>query len=218
MLGAQHIDKHTENNTVTQYATGADFCRIFKNDMNRLYLLSFLLTADDSTAQQCFVLGLEDSKRSNPVFKGWAESWARRMIITNAIRVIQPRPDETISGPVSTRQRVAINRENGAAALPKEIANILELPDFDRFVFVLRVLEGYSDRECSLLLGCTVSDLSTARVRIFQEMATSADLRDKELRGKLETIDSGRPVYNSVANNPVPEFAPDTLSHLAATA
>ena len=62
--------------------------------MNSLYLLSFLLTADREKAEQCFVSGLEDAVEGNPVFKEWARSWARRVIILNAVRVINPRPAE----------------------------------------------------------------------------------------------------------------------------
>ena len=75
----------------TQYATSADFHRIFNEEMEGLYLLSFLLTADHKNAEQCFVSGIEDSIKGNPVFKEWARSWARRVIIQNAIRVINPR-------------------------------------------------------------------------------------------------------------------------------
>jgi len=60
--------------------------------MNGLYLLSLLLTADREKAEQCFVSGLEDAVDGNPVFKEWARSWARRVIIQNAVRVINPRP------------------------------------------------------------------------------------------------------------------------------
>jgi hypothetical protein len=73
------------------HATRGDFCRIFTKDMNRLYLLSFLLTADEAIAEQCFVGGLHTAQEGNPVFKEWAEAWARRMIILNAIRIIRPR-------------------------------------------------------------------------------------------------------------------------------
>src|SRR5215469_17201964 len=85
------------------YATRADFCRIFQKDMNRLYLLSFLLTGDHSVAEQCFVGGLHMSQEGNPVFKEWAESWARRAIIRNAIRMIRPRPTEDSTAPATAR-------------------------------------------------------------------------------------------------------------------
>src|SRR5882724_89709 len=76
------------------YATSDDFRRVFDEDMNSLYLLSYLLTADRDKAEQCFVSGLEDAVEGNPVFKEWARSWARRVIIINAVRTINPRPIE----------------------------------------------------------------------------------------------------------------------------
>jgi hypothetical protein len=41
-----------------QYATVTDFCEIFTEEMHSLYLLSFLLTADQDKAEQCFIGGL----------------------------------------------------------------------------------------------------------------------------------------------------------------
>jgi hypothetical protein len=72
MFGARKITDQEP----TPYATRADFCRIFEKDMNHLYLLSFLLTGDHALAQGCFVRGLEDSAKGNPVFKECAQSWA----------------------------------------------------------------------------------------------------------------------------------------------
>src|SRR5271163_1608546 len=84
--------EHPANQKVTPYVSRADFCRLFEQDMSRLYLLSFLLTADHETAVKCFVSGLEDCQKASTVFKEWTESWARRTIVQNAIRMIQPRP------------------------------------------------------------------------------------------------------------------------------
>ena len=39
----------------TSYASNDDFCRIFNEETDSLYQLSFLLTADRDKAQQCFV-------------------------------------------------------------------------------------------------------------------------------------------------------------------
>src|SRR5271166_4326506 len=91
MLGTKQIVDRKS----TPYATSANFCRVFQEDMNGLYLLSFLLTADREKAEQCFVSGLEDSVEGSPVFKEWARSWARRAIVRNAVRVIDPRPKTT---------------------------------------------------------------------------------------------------------------------------
>src|ERR1700675_3929593 len=75
------------------YASKQDFGQIFHEDMKALYLLSFRLTADREKPEQCFVSGLEDAVEGNPVFKEWARSWARRAIILNAVRAINPRPE-----------------------------------------------------------------------------------------------------------------------------
>ena len=196
------VEKQIRNQGPTPYATGGDFCRIFKEDMNGLYLLAFLLTADESLAEQCFVSGLEDSQKGNPVFREWARSWARRTIIQKAIRVIRPRPegDEELN---SWSSRGAIQ----ATTEPVEIEAIVALPVFERFVFVMTVLEHYSDQECSLLLGSTRRDEIAARTSALQRVA-----RFVENRQKLTTIDSERqprPEHTEgISLQPVFRFAP----------
>ena len=59
-------------------------------DRAGLYLLSFLLTADRVKAEQCTVAGLDLSAEDNPVFRDWARSWARQIVINNALRLIAP--------------------------------------------------------------------------------------------------------------------------------
>jgi len=163
--------RRVSNQQPTPYATEADFCRIFRSDMNRLYRLSLLLTGNEATAEKCFVRGLEDSAKGSPVFKEWAQSWARRTIIRNAIQAIQPRPtDRHASG------RVTEGRLTGE---PERIAAVMELPAFDRFVFVMAVLERYSDQECSLLLECSRDEVIAARTRAFQQVGRSAELLPK---------------------------------------
>src|SRR5882724_10478556 len=61
--------------------------------MNSLYVLSLLLTAYPQTAEQCFVLGCDDSVNNKFVFKERANLWARRCIILHAIRSLCPRAD-----------------------------------------------------------------------------------------------------------------------------
>src|SRR6478736_10255988 len=76
----------------TEYASCKDFQRIFTEDMVGLHRLAFLLTADQAKAEQCFVAGLEESIRGNPVFRQWARAWSKRAIIQNAIKMIAPVP------------------------------------------------------------------------------------------------------------------------------
>ena len=176
--------KQTANQTSEPYASGTDFCRIFRDDMNRLYTLSLLLTADHSMAEKCFVQGLEDAQKGNPVFREWARSWARRTIIANAIRLVNPRVDRTLAH--STPSRDVADPAN----TKQEITAILALPTFERFAFVMSVLEGYSDRECALLLECSISDLVAARTRALQQIGASA-----EHHRKLVGLDQDRPSH-----------------------
>jgi len=150
----------------TQYATSADFRQIFHDEMEGLYLLSFLLTADREKAEQCFVSGIEDSIKGNPVFKEWARSWARRVIIENAIRVIKPRPME------KTRSSISDGGGKTLAAEQAEIALVLALEPFERFVYVMSVLERYSDHDCSILLGCARLEVTAARIRSVQQLGS----------------------------------------------
>lgn len=161
--------KQNQKSSSELYASRADFCRIFEDQADRLYLLSLLLAADPALAEKCFVRGLEDSKNSNPVFKEWAESWARRTIIANAIRMIGPRPG--ISSPFTRGRRV-----KKIQGLPEKLAAITDLPEFERFVFVMSVLEGYAARDCRLLLNCSNFDVAQGRAQALQQLASPGDV------------------------------------------
>jgi hypothetical protein len=151
----------TDTRKGDEYATSEDFCRLFKEDAEGLYQLSYMLMADHEKAERCFVGGLEDSVNGNSVYKQWARSWARRRIIQCAIRTIAPgfqHADNELN--VETE-----SEENPA------LAAILHLAAFERFVFVMSTLEGYSDQECSILLGCSRGEVITARTRALRRLS-----------------------------------------------
>jgi DNA-directed RNA polymerase specialized sigma24 family protein len=169
MEGKMIASEKTSSQQLTPYATRTDFCQIFEKDMHSLYLLSYLLTVDQSLAERCFVRGLDDSAKGNPVFKEWAQAWARRRIIQNAIQMIRPLPTGNKAADRNS------DRDACAAMIPAEMAGILELPAFERFVFVMSVLEHYSDQECSLLLGCTRADVLAARTQALRQIGNAAE-------------------------------------------
>jgi DNA-directed RNA polymerase specialized sigma24 family protein len=160
----------TGKDSANECATREDFCRVFTENLNGLYQLSYLLTGDDAKAQQCFVAGLEDSVKGNNVFREWTHSWAKRVIIRNAIRILRPQPtDADSSAPasgVSKKSRLRIIRD---AHL--EIDSVLALEDFERVVFVMTVLERYSDHESALLIGCSIEEIQAARICALEEIA-----------------------------------------------
>ena len=134
------------------YANSDDFCRIFDENMNSLYLLAFLLTADLAWAEQCFVSGLEDAVEGNPVFRERALSWAGRAIVQSAVRLVKPRPSHA-NGSLRSTSEDSQHKARPAWSQVK-ISAVLGLEPFERMVYVMTVLENYSDHECSLLLGC----------------------------------------------------------------
>jgi hypothetical protein len=151
-------DRTKEDRTKrTDYAMPADFCQMFAGDVDHLYTLSWLLTADRHKAEQCLVAGLEDCLQANAVFREWAHSWARRTVVKNAIRIISPLRNEA--------------KTTAVVPEPDTLADaITSLKPFDRFVYVLSVLEKYSDRECSILLECTVEKVIGVRTRTLQAL------------------------------------------------
>ena len=127
-------------------------CRIFRRDVHRLYTLSLLLTADHGLAEVCFVQSLDDSLEDDR-----AGSRISSTIVRNAVRISRPRNGDETSG------RDRLNH-------PAEIAAVVGLPPFERFVFVLSVLERYTDQESSRLLNCSVEDVAAGRVKALQSL------------------------------------------------
>jgi DNA-directed RNA polymerase specialized sigma24 family protein len=161
----------------TPYASSGDFHRIFNEEKDNLYQLSFLLTADQEKARQCFVSGFEDAVKGNSVFKEWARSWARRAIIQNAVRVINPRRSPIDNEKYEEYAPPSFNGSGETLAVERaEIADVLDLRPFERFVFVMLILEHYSEHECSILLGCPRRDVIAARARGLQQLRTAMEL------------------------------------------
>jgi DNA-directed RNA polymerase specialized sigma24 family protein len=150
----------------TEYASCKDFQQIFTEDIVGLHRLAFLLTADHAKAEQCFVAGLEDSIHGNPVFRQWARSWSKRAIIQSAIKAIAPVP--TRHGVLP--ETADAQWQNGDAV--ESIAAVVAgWEPFERFVFVMAVLEGYGLRECAALLACPVPDVIAAKSWAVQRLA-----------------------------------------------
>ena len=147
------------------YATDKDFCEIFKAEMTGLYSLSLLLTGNATTAEQCFVAGLKESVASQGVFKELARSWSRRTIIKNAIQMVRPSPNAA-----EDRPKADPGFLKDAPEFHFSVAAIMGLDWFDRFVFVMSVLEGYTLQDCATLLSSTRQDVSMARMRALQQL------------------------------------------------
>jgi hypothetical protein len=152
------------------YATIEDFREIFIHEMSGLYLLSYLLTAKHIEAEACFSDGFGECIVSPRVLRDSARSWARRTLIRSAIRIINPR--------VSSYSRVSDGGHSRAdLTIPWNIrsdaflASVLALRDFERFVFVISVLERDLDQNCASLLGASKRRVQDSRVRALMQIA-----------------------------------------------
>jgi hypothetical protein len=146
------------------YAISDDYRRLFAEEAQSLHLLSLLLTADPEKTAQCIVSGLDECMDSNTVFQEWARSWVRRIIIRNAIRMISPHPGSSRSD-VSLRDSSGERNHSRIVLQNSRFAGVLALEDFERFVYVLSVLEGYPDREIAVLMVISTREVQEARLR-----------------------------------------------------
>jgi hypothetical protein len=148
----------------TDYAKRADFCEVFEQDTRVLYLLAFLLTTNHKESEQCFVLTVEEALKEETVFKEWARSWVRRRMIENAIGIVSPASGR------NGQERDLWGAGEPAKQRECEIDTVTELDPFDRFVFVMSILERHSNWDCSLLLGCSMTKIAQARMKALRRL------------------------------------------------
>ena len=167
---------HFVEERATPYATVTDFLRTFNEEMHSLYLLSFLLTADHDKAEQCLVSAIGECVEGIGVFMDWARLWTRGAVLKHAIKMILPAPEHTDCASLISLKGAAAPAEN----IP--CAAILLLDTFERFVFVMSILEGQSDEECANLLRCSRRDVIIARMLALKRQSTTDVLAEEILQ------------------------------------
>ena len=146
-----------------EFAGEEEFVSVFESERMGLERLALLLTANTEVANRCLRLALRECIANSTVSKGWILSWARRVVIRNAVNLLMRGGGERLIETIGNWEQGLIGFS--AEDSPEPIANyepILDLPEFDRLVFVICVLERYSMHDCSLLLGRSPRDVSEA--------------------------------------------------------
>jgi hypothetical protein len=153
------------------YATTDDFQQLFAREMADLFHLSLLLTVRVENAESCLILAMRECFANSTVPKERALSWARQAVIRSAIRwVLKQRntmPNDICSEAEPDCQLQLSDYRIDAL---RDSLAILTLPDFDRLVFVICVLERYAVRACGLLLNRSPQDIDYARVRAINHV------------------------------------------------
>jgi hypothetical protein len=169
---------HCVETSLTSTPTAAHFVRRVCEQMQSLQLLSLLLTGDPTRAEQCFILAIDEYAEQNGSFVDWGQLRARRAICRHAAEIMQP-----------ALNRVDIRTNdccNGTVAMSEcsPFGGILSLDALERFVYVITVLEGQSDRDCADLLRCTDRDVMIGRTLAVTQLA----LNDHDLSWATETL------------------------------
>jgi hypothetical protein len=167
---------HFVDERPASYATAADFCKTFTEEMHSLYLLSLLLTADHDKAEQSFISAMEECVDGTGVRMEWKRSWARRVVLKQAIQMVRPAPEYADSlSFISLETPATLAEDNPFAA-------ILSLDAFERFIFVMSILEGQSDEECAILLRCSPRDVMMARVLALKRITRTGAQAEEVLQ------------------------------------
>jgi hypothetical protein len=167
---------HFAEERAKPYLTVTDFLRTFNEEMHSLYLLSFLLTADHDKAEQCLVSAMGECMEGIGVSMDWARSWARAEVLKQAIQMIKPTPEHTDRVSFITLRRSATPVEDDP------LGAILLLDAFERFVFVMSILEEQSDEECAIPLSCSRRDVMMARLLALKHQSSTDALAEEILQ------------------------------------
>ena len=155
----------------SEYARREEFLNVFKCERAGLQRLALLLTANSEAAKRCLIQAFRECIASSSVSKEWVLSWTRRMVIRNAIGFVMSTGGQSL---VDTNDDAddeiiafSIDDPPGAIATPESIR---DLPELERFVFIICVLERYSIHDFALLLGRSPREVDELRRRVANQV------------------------------------------------
>lgn len=144
------------------------------DQMNCLYLLSYLVTADRDLAEQCLARALDEYVDGRSEFLIWSDTEGRRAVLREAIHAIRP-----VLQPAYWLTYRDWAPPEAKAYQP--FAAITSLTSFERFAFVMCTIESLSEEESARLLNCSIQD-----VVIGHELARKiVAMQDGEVTGEM---------------------------------
>ncbi|HTB12936.1 MAG TPA: hypothetical protein VK752_15245 [Bryobacteraceae bacterium] len=173
-----------------------ELIQIFEEQYSELYSLAYLLTGNADRSVEAFDRALEIEEPENPAFGEFMNSWARKLIVVEALGTIK-------SELRVSKQRVARAAEpempknakwNRRPHIPREEFEeaVVAIDAFPRCAMLLTVFEGMSIDAASLLLNENKALIKKAqRIGLVQLTRNLAE-------------DSGPDPYREPGRNPVP--------------
>jgi DNA-directed RNA polymerase specialized sigma24 family protein len=161
-----------------EYARKEEFVSLFRRERVSLQRLALLLTANPEAAKRCLIRAFRECIASSSVSKEWVLTWTRRMVIRNAISLVIGPGGQSFINPNDDEDNgsIAFFSDDSLGALAEYESNF-DLPEFDRLVFVICVLERYSMHDCALLLGRSPRDINEARQRVGNQVGQIDEIR-----------------------------------------
>ena len=160
-----------------EYARKEEFVSVFECERVGLQRLALLLTANSEVAKRCLVRAFQECIASSSVSKEWVLSWIRRMVIRNAISLVMGPGGQSFinTNDEADNKSIAFSPDDSLGAMATS-ESILDLPEFERFVFIICVLERYSIHDCALLLGKSPREVNEARHRVSSQVGQIDEL------------------------------------------
>jgi hypothetical protein len=149
-----------------------DKCQFLVSHMEQYYSLALLLTASVEDAESCFVLALDRWSKActnlGLIVQEAANASIKRALVDCALQTCHP-----FFNNFPQEAALEIARETLTSNQSPWLAAIMQLDNFERFVFVLSVLESYSDQECADLLRCQPREVAESRVQALSSVSAA---------------------------------------------
>ena len=160
-----------------EYASSEEFANTFERERDGLQRLALLLTTNSEAAKLCLSHAFRECVAGSSVSKEWVLNWARRVVIRNAINfVLGPEGQSLVNtNGDADNGLIAFSPDDSPDAVA-ESQSILGLPEFERLVFVICVLECYSIHDCALLLGKSPREVNEVLYRVRAEVGQIDEL------------------------------------------
>jgi DNA-directed RNA polymerase specialized sigma24 family protein len=185
-----------KRNSIGDMCGQNDFQRLFEDSASQLHWLCYTLTGDEELTSRVFEAALEQSlKGADGVFREWMLSWARRLTIKVCITLVRPAAVKIVQRPYFSQLMpsglVSSSDLDDLLSQPSELLQqqVLQLDNLQRFVFVLRALEGYSRRDTALLLELDDRSCEWAFSQATWALQAAAG-RAKSLGSDIEFVDA----------------------------
>ena len=183
------------------YATPEDFEQLFAKQNTDLSRLSLQLTADAEKAECCFILAVRDCFFRSRVSKDRVHTWARRMVMRNAIRLVWGTSNDILG---ESGFEFHLQPSDLPLEALRESLVILTLPDLDRLAFVICVLERYSILDCALLLRKAPQEVHDAIVRATNHVVSFEERKEDDVTVNLQATSTAASVVKR-ANSTTPK-------------